>query len=562
MDAPKQESAGCITVTITPLTKIKINECRIFTDEKISSRQSVFLNGYQTWTDSRETDLTYSVKPLSRLLSPIMKMYGDYGFYKYSPDKLASFTYTYIRDPHNGRITLYGSLNERTGYTIFEYLKSEKKLSVLKDCAGFEPEVGKRYCAFEIFIEYGDEEKVFDDYFEAACIPKPRVAPCVGWTSWYNYYNAVTQKDVLDNLEAFRSRGLPIDIFQIDDGYQEAVGDWLRVNGKFPDGMRYVADKIKECGYKAGLWLAPLVCEKKSQIYKQHPDWVVAKAGFNPLWSGVFYVLDFYNEGVRDYLRKVFDTVFNEWHYDMVKLDFLYAAALINRKDKTRGQIMYEFMQFLRELCGDKIILGCGVPLGCAFGLVDYCRVSSDVALKWEDNVLARLHYRERTSTINALTSTIGRRHLNGRAFYNDPDVFILRSGNNQLTEDQKYTLFMINKLLGGLFFASDNISEYDDRQMSLYRTIFEMKDKKVLKVESKGAVYISYSIGERDYCLVSNLSEKEATVTCPCAGRVNGTGEIVESGRELSLRPCQSVVIEIAPDKTLAPENQAANKA
>ena len=161
-----------------------------------------------------------------------------------------------------------------------------------------------------------------------------------------------------------------------------------------------------------------LLFVKRSLLYKNHPEWALKNAGFNPGWSGRFAVLDFYNEEVRDYLRKVFKTVFNEWDYEVVKLDFLYAVALIQREDKTRGQIMYEAMSFLRELAGNKIILGCGVPLGAAFGLVDYCRIGSDVSLTWEDKLLKRLHYRERVSTINSLTSTIGRWHLNGRAFY------------------------------------------------------------------------------------------------------------------------------------------------
>jgi alpha-galactosidase len=53
----------------------------------------------------------------------------------------------------------------------------------------------------------------------------------------------------------------------------------------------------------------------------------------------------------------------NEWGYHMVKLDFLYSVCLIPTKTKTRGQIMTEAMKFLRECVGDKLILGCGVPL-------------------------------------------------------------------------------------------------------------------------------------------------------------------------------------------------------
>lgn len=46
---------------------------------------------------------------------------------------------------------------------------------------------------------------------------------------------------------------------------------------------------------------------------------------------------------------------------------------------------MWEAMDLMRDLVGpDKLILGCGVPLACAFRKVDYCRIGSDVAPGWE----------------------------------------------------------------------------------------------------------------------------------------------------------------------------------
>ena len=104
-------------------------------------------------------------------------------------------------------------------------------------------------------------------------------------------------------------------------------------------------------------------------------------------------------------------------------------------------------LEFLKIQAGDKMILGCGVPLGSAFGKVDFCRIGADVHLQWEDN-LQRFHgNRERTSTLLSLRSTLGRWQLNNRVFHNDPDVFILRKEKNKLTLNQQYTLLIINTL-------------------------------------------------------------------------------------------------------------------
>ena len=58
-----------------------------------------------------------------------------------------------------------------------------------------------------------------------------------------------------------------------------------------------------------------------------------------------------------------------------------------------------------------------------AFGLVDYCRVSCDVGLDWDDVWYMRLFHRERVSTKQAINNTLFRRQLNGRAYGSDPDA-------------------------------------------------------------------------------------------------------------------------------------------
>jgi Alpha-galactosidase len=499
-----------IRLKITPKTHIKIDKLWLDTDIHLSGDNTIFLNGYQTWTESREFQPGERIPGLNKMARPLLSMYGDYGFYRLHRSFMQSWTYTYVRDDRG--ICFAGSLAEKSGYTIFEYYQ-KKYLRVVKDCKGLQIE--DTYDAFDLYVAVGEEDEIFDNYFAMMNISKSGTGPYTGWTSWYNYYTQISEAIILDNLAAFRSQDIPIDIFQIDDGYQNAVGDWLLINDKFPGGMAHIATEIKKGGYKAGLWLAPFVCEKRSEIFKNHPDWVVTKAGYNPGWSGYFYALDFYNPGFRAYLSEVFKVVLEEWHYDLVKLDFLYAVALQTRTDKTRGQMMHEAMTFLRDLAGDKLILGCGVPLGSAFGLVDYCRIGSDVALMWEDRLLQRIHYRERVSTINSLTSTIGRRHLNGRAFYNDPDVFILRSNNNQLTQEQRQTLFLLNNIFGSLLFTSDNIGEYSAEELAMYKTIFPPSPKKIERVfvdgKFPGSLMQTYfSIADRRYLAISNLSEKE----------------------------------------------------
>lgn len=502
----------------------------------IDAGSRIFLNGFQTWTESREFRKDDAIPKLSMMAPAFLKPYGDYTFYDYTgePGKFQSWTYTYIRDEKNN-LLLFGSATEAAGYTLFDYNAREGFLYIKKDLEGFKTQGS--FKAADILVLSGTEDEVFTRYFQLVkfnveaeeeqkrgqknpFFDKGRygIGPCTGWTSWYNYYTDITENIVIDNLSAFSKRNIPIDIFQIDDGYESAVGDWLKANDKFPKGMEYIASSIKSRGYKAGLWLAPFICEKKSYIFNRFKYWIIndekgkpERAGYNPGWSGNFYALDFYNQEVRDYIREVFDTVFNDWGFDMVKLDFLYAAAIRPRKGRSRGMIMHEAMKFLRDISNDRIILGCGVPLGSCFGLVDYCRIGGDVALKWEDDLLNSVHYRERVSTINSLNSTIGRRHLNGNVFYNDPDAFIIRSNNVKLTQDERNTLLLMNMIFGGVAFTSDNLDEYSQAELDKYYSIFPFKEKYISSVTYEMGCYkIEFRIDDREYTAYANLENKD----------------------------------------------------
>jgi alpha-galactosidase len=368
----------------------------------------------------------------------------------------------------------------------------------------------------KLFSCTSHESIAFHHYFDAQQLPELPVKPAIGWTSWYYYYTKISESILEQNLEAFLQHKIPIEIFQIDDGYQRAVGDWLHFNKRFPNGLKAFAGKIREQSIKAGLWLAPLACEKKSFIAKEKPDWILkrngkfVKIGYNPLWSGWFYALDIYHPEVRDYLKHVFHTILQEWKFDMVKLDFLYGSALLPRKGKSRGEIMHDTMKFLRECCGDKIILGCGVPLAAASQNTDYCRIGPDVHLSWDFSLLKWIRARERPSVKNAIHNTLSRRQLSGKWFWNDPDVFILRKNKNRLAFEEQYSLLLANLLFGDLIFTSDNIGEYDDQQLFWYKSIFPLMPVEGAQVRYHDGFYsIRFHIHNNYYLALINTSDR-----------------------------------------------------
>ncbi|MCX7678141.1 MAG: alpha-galactosidase [Spirochaetes bacterium] len=521
--ATKQLRNGMrVQIHLRPESTIVLSDLVIHCEFPFAHNDSIFCNGYQSWTESREFAINEKLLPLRKIMHAIkMHRYGDIHFYPYSgkSGEFHSHTYTYIRK--SGLIYLAGSLTEKDGYTIFQYHTSRNLLKIIKDCKGLE--VDRSLIVADIVLLYGDEQFVFDEYFSHAKLTS-RAQPTTGWTSWYNYYTKISENIILENVRALFENKVPIDIVQIDDGYQTAVGDWLSIKPVFPSGMKKIASEIHRAGYQAGLWLAPFICEKKSTIFAHKKNWLVKdengipiEAGWNPLWSGNFYALDIYNDQVKRYLEDVFNTVLRDWNFDMVKLDFLYAAAIIPRKGKSRGKIMRDAMELLRSLARGKKILGCGVPLGSAFGEVEYCRIGGDVALKWEDVVLKFMRYRERVDTKHSLTCTIHRRHLQNRAFLNDPDVFILRDENNSLSFDEKNTLFILNNIFGGLVFISDNIANYSSAIMRQYLSHFPLRNKTIESVQNDAGLYtIHFTIGSLSYVAFTNMSDEMKKFVLP----------------------------------------------
>ena len=518
------ENGERYTLYIHPKQTISLKKVECVIPLEINKqRDNIFCNGFQSWSDSRLFSFDEKIKPLRWFAKSLMGYYGDSHFKKFVPRAkglLHSWSYTYLRRFGESKINFWGSINENTGFTLFTANSKNNTLSIKKDVEGLKLE--HSFALLDFIVLNDDEKQVFDTY-RNELEPKPPLKPvATGWTSWYNHYNKISEDIILKNLTAFSDKNIPIDYFQIDDGWQTHVGDWLSVKDSFPNGMEFSSNQIHKKNIKAGLWLAPFIAESASTLFKSNLNWFLKNkngnhisVGYSTMWGGKFYALDIYNEKVREYLTGVFYNILTRWKFDMVKLDFLYAVCILPRPNKTRGQVMHDALTFIRDICGDKMILGCGVPLASGFGIFNYCRVGADINLEWENKLLKFLRHRERVSTIVALRSILGRWSINNIGFQNDPDVFILRDKNHKLTPTQQRTIQMVNTLLGNLLFISDDISEYSEEILAQYKEIFELKDRIVRSVVPfENEVYsIDYTQKGKRYLCFVNLSASEQSI-------------------------------------------------
>lgn len=143
------------------------------------------------------------------------------------------------------------------------------------------------------------------------------------WCAW-GYGRNFTVEQVMKTLPLVKEMG-----FQwvgLDDGWQKAIGDWDPDLKKFPKGgddIRKLVDEIHRLGMKAQLWWAPLAAFPKSDLFKQHPEYLLKteKGGLqNITWWESKYLCPAYPP-VREYTNGLVKKFMGEWGFDGLKID-------------------------------------------------------------------------------------------------------------------------------------------------------------------------------------------------------------------------------------------------
>lgn len=107
---------------------------------------------------------------------------------------------------------------------------------------------------------------------------------------------------------------------------------------------------------------------------------------------------------------------------------------------------------------------------------------------------------------------------MSDRMFGNDPDVMILRNQKNKLNLEERYTLCVLNNILGALVFSSDNVAEYGKDEHLLYAATFPKVIASVQSViEFRPNVFvIRFQTQGRDYTTFANLCSDDQKVYLP----------------------------------------------
>jgi len=141
--------------------------------------------------------------------------------------------------------------------------------------------------------------------------------------SWEGIYLDITEERIIQMMDDISKFGG--ELFVMDDGWfgdkyprkvdNSSLGDWVVDKNKLPNGIKALTDAARQRGIKFGIWIEPEMTNTVSELYEQHPDWVLQTKGreLKQGRGGTQVVLDMTNPKVQDFVFGVVDNLMTQY---------------------------------------------------------------------------------------------------------------------------------------------------------------------------------------------------------------------------------------------------------
>ena len=186
---------------------------------------------------------------------------------------------------------------------------------------------------------------------------RDRVRPIL-INNWEATYFDFTEDKLVEIAEKARECG--VELFVLDDGWfgkrcgeQAGLGDWVANPDRLKNGITGLAQRIEDLGMKFGLWFEPEMVNKDSDLYREHPDWIIQAPGRRNSHGRYQYVLDFSRKEVVDRIYEMMDKILSEAKVSYIKWDMnrsiteCYSAAL---PPDRQGEVYHRYILGVYDL--------------------------------------------------------------------------------------------------------------------------------------------------------------------------------------------------------------------
>ena len=186
---------------------------------------------------------------------------------------------------------------------------------------------------------------------------RDRVRPIL-INNWEATYFDFDEEKILSIAK--KAKNIGVELLVLDDGWFGkrngatcSLGDWYPNLEKLPNGISGLADKVEKLGMKFGLWFEPEMVNKDSDLFRNHPDWVLAHVRRQYCHSRNQYVLDFSKKQVIDYIFEQMKKILTEGSVSYVKWDMnrAFSEVFSNGNSKSwQGKVRHKYILGVYEL--------------------------------------------------------------------------------------------------------------------------------------------------------------------------------------------------------------------
>ena len=324
-----------------------------------------------------------------------------------------------------------------------------------------------------------------------------------GWMSWNIYFDKAGSAENLAEarIGAKYLKPFGLDIWSIESWQDNSL--WLPVSTfhhhenrcfakQFPEGMKKLADEIREIGFKPGIWMS-LYGEGDERFYEAHKDLYIHDKDGKPInnWAGK-YMLDTTNPEALKLMTKLARQAKEEWGYEFFKFDGMANTPRKFERDDIRacaknpGDVKWfeNSVRALREGIGDSLFLGCmGDFTGTEAQFLDASRLGADVVGCYRG--MGENYHRDGSSSyaqmpvkwanvLHQAECTFTQIFVNNLMFYTDPDTLMV---GYALETHEAQVMATIVGLPGQLMFSGDRLGALKEDRMKMIQQVLPVAD-------------------------------------------------------------------------------------
>ena len=244
-----------------------------------------------------------------------------------------------------------------------QYEQTRMQMGLSDSQFSYPLEAGERLVAPEVIMTYSDGGLERISHNLHRCIrrhvcrgpwrDRPRPILINSWEAAYFDFTG-------DSLVRLAEKGaeLGMDMLVMDDGWfgnriddLRSLGDWSVNEEKLCGTLRDLVERVNAAGLKFGLWVEPEMISEDSNLYREHPDWVLAVPGRDPVLGRDQLVLDLSRQEVRNNLYQQLTAVLDQANIEYMKWDYNRSIVDVYSRTATdQGKVLYDYMLGLYDL--------------------------------------------------------------------------------------------------------------------------------------------------------------------------------------------------------------------